>query len=80
MAFEVRLKDGEVDTVEHADSYQQEGPLTTFFQTRPGRVVIDCWARRIASYRTVDIVRIRCEGGLKDVDFFDEPAFLEEAC
>ena len=59
MAYEVRLKDGALDTVESADSYQQEGPLTTFFQTRHGRAVIDCWARRVASYRTTDIVRIR---------------------
>jgi hypothetical protein len=80
MAFEVRLKDGEVDTIEQADSYQQEGPLTTFFQTRPGRVVIDCWARRVASYRTADIVKIRCAGGPNDIGLLGEPGFLEEAC
>jgi hypothetical protein len=80
MAFEVRLKDGEVDNIEYADSYQQEGPLTTFFQTRPGRVVIDCWARRVASYRTADIVKIRCAGGLNDMSVLREPSFLEEAC
>jgi hypothetical protein len=61
MAYEVGLKGGEVDIVEHADSYQQEGPLTTFFRTRHGRAVIDCWARRVASYRTADIVRIRSD-------------------
>ena len=61
MAYQIALKGGEVEIVEHADSYQQEGPLTTFFQTRHGRPVIDCWARRIASYRTADIVRIRCD-------------------
>lgn len=61
MTYEVRLKDGEVDIVEHADAYQQEGVLTTFFETRPDRAVIDCWARRVASYRTADIVRIRSE-------------------
>lgn len=59
MAYEVQLKDGALETIECADSYQQEGPLTTFFQTRHGRAVIDCWARRVASYRTTDIVRIR---------------------
>jgi hypothetical protein len=59
--YEIRLKGGEVDIVEHADAYQQEGPLTTFFQTRPGRTIIDCWARRVASYRTADVVRIRCD-------------------
>jgi len=59
------LKGGEIDVVDRADSYQQEGPLTTFFQTRPGRTVIDCWARRVASYRTADIVRIRCGDGIE---------------
>ncbi|MDP9073297.1 MAG: hypothetical protein M3N98_03810 [Actinomycetota bacterium] len=60
-SYEVRLKGGEVDVVTDADAYRQEGPLTTFFQTRPGRTVIDCWARPVASYRTADISRIRAE-------------------
>ena len=59
MAYEIELKGGAHDLIEHAHSYQQEGPLTTFFQTRHGRAVIDCWARRVASYRTADIIRIR---------------------
>lgn len=62
MTYEIRLKGGEAEVVEGADTYQQEGPLTTFFQTRTGRSVVDCWARRLASYRTADIVRIRTEG------------------
>ena len=33
--------------------------LTTFFQGRDGRAVLDSWAKRIASYRTADIIRIR---------------------
>jgi hypothetical protein len=61
MTYEIRLKGGDAEVVEGADTYQQEGPLTTFFQTRPGRTVIDCWSRRVASYRTADIVRIRGE-------------------
>jgi hypothetical protein len=63
MTYEIRLKDGEAEVIEGADTYQQEGPLTTFFQTRPGRTVIDCWSRRVASYRTADIVRIRGDAG-----------------
>lgn len=59
MTYEIRLKGGDAEVIEGADTYQQEGPLTTFFQTRPGRTVIDCWSRRVASYRTADIVRIR---------------------
>ncbi|MDQ6615564.1 MAG: hypothetical protein M3083_12690 [Actinomycetota bacterium] len=61
MTYEIRLKGGEAEVIEGADTYQQEGPLTTFFQTRPGRTVIDCWSRRVASYRTADIVRIRVD-------------------
>ena len=61
MIYEVRLQTGEIEIVAGADAYRQEGPLTTFFQTRPGRVIIDSWARRLASYRTADIVRIRSD-------------------
>ncbi|MDQ1428365.1 MAG: hypothetical protein QOK39_1841 [Acidimicrobiaceae bacterium] len=61
MTYEVRLKTGDRELVAGADAYQQEGPLTTFFQTRQGRATIDSWARRVASYRTADIVRIRCD-------------------
>jgi hypothetical protein len=57
--FEVLLKDGSVELVEGADSYGQEGPLTTFFETADDRRVIDCWSVRLASIRTTDIVRIR---------------------
>ncbi|MDQ1355761.1 MAG: hypothetical protein QOF20_218 [Acidimicrobiaceae bacterium] len=64
MTYEIRLKGGEAEVIEGADTYQQEGPLTTFFQTRPGRTVIDCWSRRVASYRTADIVRIRGDAWL----------------
>lgn len=60
MTYEVRLTTGETELVAGAHAYQQEGPLTTFFQTRPGRAIIDSWSRRVASYRTADIVRIRC--------------------
>ena len=46
-------------TVEGADAYQQEGPLTTFFSLRDDRHVIDSWSVRLASYRTSDISAIR---------------------
>lgn len=57
--FAVTLADDTTDFVDHADAYQQEGPLTTFFACRDGRAVIDSWALRLASYRTADIVAIR---------------------
>ena len=58
MAYEIQLKGTEAEVVD-ADGYVQEGVLTTFFQGRDGRAVLDSWAKRIASYRTADIIRIR---------------------
>jgi DNA-directed RNA polymerase specialized sigma24 family protein len=58
MAYEIQLKNSGPEVVD-ADGYVQEGLLTTFFQGRDGRAVLDSWARRIASYRTADIIRIR---------------------
>ena len=59
MSYEVQLKGEDVELVAGADAYAQEGVLTTFFQSRDGRAVVDSWARRLASYRTADITRIR---------------------
>ncbi len=57
--FEVILRDGAVQTVEGADAYQQEGPMTTFFRRGDGRDVIDSWSTRMASYRTADLMVVR---------------------
>ena len=59
MGFEVTVGDGSAEVVRGADTYTQEGPLTTFFRTDPGRRVIDCWSERLASFRTADVTRIR---------------------
>jgi hypothetical protein len=59
MGYEVTLSDGENELVLAADGYQQEGPLTTFFRGEAGRPVLDSWSVRVASYRTIDIARIR---------------------
>lgn len=63
MAYEVTLRSerGEGSRVEvvPSDAYAQEGPLTTFFEGRDGRAVLDSWARRVASFRTADIVAVR---------------------
>ncbi len=64
MGYEVTTRDGAAELIEDADTYCQEGPLTTFFATDPGRQVIDSWSVRLASYRTAEIVRVRrVEGG-----------------
>jgi len=47
------------EEVEHADSFQQEGPMTTFFGTDGRRGTLDCWSVKVASYRTDRIVKIR---------------------
>jgi hypothetical protein len=57
--FEVVLRDGTLQTVEGADAYQQEGPMTTFFRLGGGREVIDSWSTRMASYRTADLLVVR---------------------
>jgi hypothetical protein len=58
MAYLVQLADDTSEVID-ADAYQQEGPLTTFFRTAPGRAVVDCWSVRLASFRTADIRVIR---------------------
>lgn len=58
-AFEIVLRDGAVEMLDGVDTYQQEGPMTTFFRTGDGRSVIDVWSTRIASFRTADLVAIR---------------------
>jgi hypothetical protein len=62
--YEVVISDGSVEQVSGADTYLQEGPLTTFFRTDAGRRVVDSWSVRLASYRTSEIARIkRVDGG-----------------
>lgn len=56
--FAVQLTKGETITIAEADTYQFEGPLTTFFSTGSSRQIIDSWSTRVASYRTADIVSI----------------------
>ena len=64
MGYEVTISDGSTEVVVGADTYQQEGPLTTFFRTEPGRRVVDGWSTRLVSVRTTEIVRIRRLEGL----------------
>lgn len=59
MGYEVIINDGTTEVIVGADTYQQEGQLTTFFATEPGRVQVDSWSTRLASFRTSEILRIR---------------------
>ena len=45
MSYEVTLKANVVEVIAGADAYMQEGPLTTFFEGRDGRTVLDAWTR-----------------------------------
>ncbi len=56
--WEVAMKTGDTVTVEGADTYQPEGPLTTFFCSGSSRQSLDSWSTRVASYRTADIVAV----------------------
>ena len=58
-SYRITLKDRTTETIDDADAYQQEGQMTTFFRTGSGRLVVDAWSTRLASFRTSEIVAIR---------------------
>lgn len=81
--FAIQLSKGETITIDGADAYDFEGPLTTFFSTGSSRQIIDSWSTRVASYRTADIVSIErfdlvlaLESGASDSA--DEPRASDE--
>ena len=59
MAFRVRFEDETTTVVQGADAYEQEGPLTTFFDRNGAGRLASAFAERIASFRTSRIVEIR---------------------
>lgn len=71
--FAIQLSKGETITIAEADTYQFEGPLTTFFSTGSSRQVIDSWSTRVASYRTADIVSIERFDLVLPLESGDEP-------
>ena len=62
--FVVQLTNDRTHTIDTADAYQPEGPLTTFFSTGSNRTVLDSWSTRVASFRTSDVIAIQ-----RDSDF-----------
>ena len=64
--FEVTLRDRTVETVDGADAYQQEGPMTTIFRRGDGRDDIDSWSIRVASFRTADLLVVRRRDALAE--------------
>jgi hypothetical protein len=61
--FEVTLADESIEVIDGADSFQQEGPMTTFFDSDGRRRSLDCWSLKVASIRTDRIVKIRRRDG-----------------
>ena len=61
MSFVVHFEDDTTTTVDAADSYEQEGPLTTFFDRNGGGRLASAFAVRVASFRTSKIVEVRRE-------------------
>ena len=68
MAFVIMFDDGTSTVVEGADAYEQEGPLTTFFDRNGGGRLASAFTVRLASFRTSRIleVRLRDEHGEHD--------------
>ena len=59
MTFCVRFDDQTSTVVQGADAYEQEGPLTTFFDRNGAGRLASAFAVRVASFRTNHIVEIR---------------------
>ena len=59
MSFVVHFEDDTTTVVDDADSYEQEGPLTTFFDRNGGGRLASSFAVRVASFRTSKIVEVR---------------------
>ena len=65
MSFVVHFEDETTTVVDAADSYEQEGPLTTFFDRNGGGRLASAFAVRVASFRTSKIVEVRREAAEK---------------
>ena len=59
MGFVVHFDDDTTTAVAEADAYEQEGPLTTFFDRNGGGRLASAFTIRLASFRTSRIVEIR---------------------
>jgi hypothetical protein len=59
MSFLVRFEDDTTTVVHDADAYEQEGPLTTFFDRNGGGRLASAFVVRVASFRTNRILEVR---------------------
>ena len=59
MGFVVSFDDDTTTLVHGADAYEQEGPLTTFFDRNGGGRLASAFTMRVASFRTSRIIEVR---------------------
>jgi hypothetical protein len=59
MVFEIVTIDGTVERIDGADSYELEGPLTTFFLSNSRVRRLSSWSERVASFRTDRLLAVR---------------------
>ena len=59
MGFVVHFEDETTTLVHGADAYEQEGPLTTFFDRNGGGRLSSAFTMRVASFRTSRIIEVR---------------------
>jgi hypothetical protein len=59
MVFEIVTTDGTVERIDGADSYELEGPLTTFFLSNSRVHRLSSWSERVASFRTDHVLAVR---------------------
>lgn len=59
MVFEIVTTDGKVERIDGADSYELEGPLTTFFLSNSRVHRLSSWSERVASFRTDHVLAVR---------------------
>lgn len=59
MTFVVRFDDETTTVVDGVDAYEQEGPLTTFFDRNGGGRLSSAFTERVASFRTSRILEVR---------------------
>jgi hypothetical protein len=59
MTFQITLSDSTQETIDQADAYELEGPLTTFFTSDGHTLKLSSWSTRLASFRTEQITSIK---------------------
>lgn len=66
MGFVIRFDDETSTVVDDADAYEQEGPLTTFFDRNGGGRLASAFTVRVASFRTSRILEVRAVAAIAD--------------